>query len=226
MAGDQQFGAAMRKLDAALQELAATAAAEPSAEAAPAQALPQPEAQLPGAPALAGAAEREQAGAPNAHEAVPPAAPAAPTTEALTRLFVGTALLGLDGLGARSATWEAAAGIARRPEPPAPAEGAIGSGRFRYALIGWLFESEARLRPQGNPISWLRAVVLYMFSTVFAVLIELLPLPRPGVRRNKRIAAEPTDEDTRRWINRGLAEEAHSRRFTQAALGDLTEGWH
>jgi hypothetical protein len=150
-------------------------------------------------------------------------APPAPTSEALARLLVGAALLGLDGLSARSAQWEATAGIVRRPEPP-PDEGAIGSGSFRHALIGWIFESEVRLRPQGNPIAWLRAVVLYMFSTIFAVLIELLPFPRPGFRRNKGVLTDPTDADTQRWMRLGLAEETRSRTFAQAALDDLTHG--
>jgi hypothetical protein len=157
-------------------------------------------------------------GADLATEATPPA----PTSEALVRLIVGAALLGLDGMAARSAAWEATAGIQRRRLATAPAEGTIGSGSFRHALIGWIFESEARLRPQGNPISWLRAVVLYLFSTIFAVLIELLPLPRPSFRRQK--VADPSEADTKRWIKIGLAEEGRSRIFAQAALEDAADG--
>lgn len=147
--------------------------------------------------------------------------PATPTSAALTRLVVGAALLGLDHLTQRASDWEATAGITRQAVPP-PAEGAIGSGSFRHALIGWIFESEVRLRPQGNPISWLRAVVLYLFSTIFAVLIELVPLPRPGFRRQK--VADPSEADTQRWIRIGLAEEQRSRNFAAAALDDLVDG--
>jgi len=165
------------------------------------------------------------AASPGTAAVPPPPAPAGapadhatpPTTEVLTRLVVGAALLGLDGLAARASRWEAAAGIMRRQAAPAAAVGEIGSGRFRHALIGWIFESEAQLRPRGNPISWLRAVVVYVFSTVFSVVIDLLPLPRLGFRRSKSPGTEPSDEESRRWIERGLAEEAHSRRFAQAA---------
>ncbi|NCC32677.1 MAG: hypothetical protein EOM24_11755 [Chloroflexia bacterium] len=144
----------------------------------------------------------------------------APLTEILTRLVVGTVLLGLDALAARSAAWENEAGIVRDAAPPEPAAGEPGSARFRQALIGWIFESEQRLRPQGNPVAWLRSVITYLFGTLFAVLIELLPLPRPGFRRTKPPLAEPTDEETRRWISRGRDEEVLSRRLAAVALED------
>ncbi len=146
--------------------------------------------------------------------------PPPPSTEALLRLVVGGALLGLEGLAARSEAWEAAAGISR-PGGATPAGGdEAGPGRFRYALIGWLFEAETHLRPRGNPIAWLRTVVAYLFGTVFWVVIEMLPLPRFGVRR-RRANADPTDEETQRWIARGLAEAEPSRRFARAALEDM-----
>lgn len=145
-----------------------------------------------------------------------------PATEALTRLVVGAALLGLDGLEARSEGWAAAARIERRQQAPAAAEGEIGSGRFRHALVGWVFETEERLRPRGNPISWLRAVVSYSFGTVFAVAFDLLPLPR--LRRGRGTLAEPTAEETRRWAARGQVEEERSRRFARAALEDMLDG--
>ncbi|PDW01436.1 hypothetical protein [Candidatus Chloroploca asiatica] len=143
-----------------------------------------------------------------------------PLTEMLTRLVVGTVLLGLDAFAARSATWENEAGIVRDASLPDPAAGEPGSARFRQALIGWIFESEQRLRPQGNPVAWLRSVITYLFGTLFAVLIELLPLPRPGFRRTKPPLAEPTDEETRRWISRGRDEEVQSRRLAAVALED------
>lgn len=149
-----------------------------------------------------------------------PGRPPAPTTQALVRLLVGAALLGLDGLTARSDNWEAAAGIERDAPAPAAA-GEIGSGRFRHALIGWLFEAEERLRPRGNPIRWLREVVAYLFGTVFSVIFELLPLPRLGFRRSRGSSAEPTDEDTLRWIERGALEEQRTRAFAQAAIEDI-----
>lgn len=146
-----------------------------------------------------------------------------PPSEALARLLVGAALLGLDGLATRSGAWEAVAGIERHQQAPPAAEGEIGSGRFRHATIGWILETEERLRPRGNPISWLRAVVTYIFGTVFSVVIDLLPLPRPGLRRRRGRPGEPTDEETRRWVRRGEAEEEPSRRFARAALEDIVD---
>ncbi|MBP1466783.1 hypothetical protein EYB53_013800 [Candidatus Chloroploca sp. M-50] len=143
-----------------------------------------------------------------------------PLTEMLTRLVVGIVLLGLDALAARSVAWENEAGLVRDASPPVPAAGEPGSARFRQALIGWIFESEQRLRPQGSPVAWLRSVITYLFGTLFAVLIELLPLPRPGFRRTKQPLAEPTDEETRRWISRGRDEEVQSRRLAAVALED------
>ncbi len=146
--------------------------------------------------------------------------PPPPSTKALLRLVVGGALLGLEGLAARSGAWEAAAGISRPGGATPAGDDEAGPGRFRYALIGWLFEAETHLRPRGNPIAWLRTVVAYLFGTVFSVVIEMLPLPRFGARR-RRANADPTDEDTQRWIARGLAEAEPSRRFARAALEDM-----
>ncbi|MCX7791717.1 MAG: hypothetical protein N2378_13835 [Chloroflexaceae bacterium] len=169
------------------------------------------------APIAGGPVASGERGAPAEAVAVPPP----PPTEALLRLAVGAALLGLDGLAARSGAWEAAAGISRSAETTPDRNAETGAGRFRHALIGWLFEAEAHLRPRGNPIAWLRTVVAYLFGTVFSVVIEMLPLPRFGARRGRRANADPTDEDTRRWIDRGLAEEGPSRRFARAALEDM-----
>jgi hypothetical protein len=206
MPNDPQLDAALRDLDATLRRLEESTAPEPPAEPVAAT-LPQRD-------SLAGGAAPPDVAAP---------APGS-TSATLTRLCVGAALLGLDKLAARSGAWEAAAGIAPQAPAPAPAEGAIGSGSFRHALIGWIFESEARLRPQGNPISWLRNVVRYLFGTIFTVLLDLLPVPRPGARRPSRAAAEPTDADTQRWMALGRAEAEPSRRFAQAALEDTIDG--
>lgn len=179
------------------------------------QATPRVPATSPGQPAPPRTPEGQQPASASG--------PLAPTSEALVRLVVGAALLGLDGLAARSDAWEAQAGITRREHAPAASEGEIGSGRFRHALIGWVFETEQQLRPRGNPISWLRAVVSYVFGTVFSVVVDLLPLPRFGARRGRSAQAEPTDEDTRRWVARGRAEEQRSRRFAQAAIEDIVD---
>ncbi|MFV9503237.1 MAG: hypothetical protein AB4911_01590 [Oscillochloridaceae bacterium umkhey_bin13] len=141
-------------------------------------------------------------------------------SEALVRLVVGAALLGLDGLQARAGSWEAQAGLAARPV--IPREVADQGGAFRHALVGWLFEAERELRPRGSPIRWLRAVVRYLFGTIFSVILELLPLPRPGGRRGHP-PAEPSDEDTRRWVTLGLAEAEPSRRYAKVALEEIVD---
>lgn len=205
------------------QPAAAVGAVAPAPPAtAPTIRLDDAEAPGAGAPVVpeergAPVAAPEERGAPAEPVTVPPP----PPTEALLRLAVGAALLGLDGLAARSGAWEAAAGISRSAGTGSSDAAESGAERFRYALIGWLFEAEANLRPRGNPIAWLRAVVAYLFGTVFSVVIEMLPLPRFGARRGRRANADPTDEDTRRWITRGLAEEGPSRRFARAALEDI-----
>lgn len=155
------------------------------------------------------------------HSDDPPEAshPAPAPSEALVRLVVGTALLGLDGLQARSGAWEAQAGIRRAAATTGASEP---DGTFRHALVGWLFEAERELRPRGSPIRWLRAVVRYLFGTIFSVILELLPLPRPGNRRGQS-SAEPSDEDTRRWTALGLTEAEPSRRYAQVALEDMVD---
>lgn len=184
------------------------------------------------APVAPQAAPRPPSTAPATRPAPPPAADqgdgeppqtAVPTSEALARLLVGAALLGLDGLATRADDWEAAAGMGRRRQLPAALAGEIGSGRFRHALIGWIFETEEQLRPRGNPVSWLRNLITHTFGAAFAVLVDLLPLPRLGPRRGRRQLAEPTDEETMRWVARGQTEEARSRRFARAALEDIVD---
>jgi hypothetical protein len=204
MAKNPNFDEARRKLDAALAALREQDAGRPDSAAER-----PPDGPAEDASSAAAAAE---------DDATVRARPPVPATEALVRLLVGAALLALEGLAARSRRWEAAAGIARGPAAPAAAEDASGAGRFRHALIGWIFEAEEQLRPRGNPIRWLRDVVAYGFATVFPVLLDLLPLPRLGGRGGA--GAEPTDEDTRRWARRGLAEAEPSTRFAQAALAD------
>lgn len=220
MASRTKFDEARRKLDealAALQEPPAddsTSAEEAGAEAA-----------APQAPNLTPPAPDGAAGPPNVsagdgatarpHRPVPP-------TETLARLLVGAALLGLDGLATRSPVWEAAAGI-ERPAAGAVATDERDSGHFRHALIGWVFETEERLRPQGNPIQWLRTVATSAFAAGTSVVIDLLPLPRLRRNRSGQPQAEPSDEETRRWVRRGLAEAEPSRRFAQAALEDLVD---
>ncbi|NTU77790.1 MAG: hypothetical protein HGA45_00060 [Chloroflexales bacterium] len=209
MPGNEPFDDARRKLDQALRSLETA----DDVQAPPLNAPPADEGRQGAQTASPGDAPSTPGDAP--------ARPPAPTTEALTRLVVGAALLGLDGLAARSDDWEAAAGIARAPAAQVTIEGQIGSGRFRHALIGWIFEAEEQLRPRGSPIAWMRSVVAYLFGTVFSVVLELLPLPRLGRRRGLGARAEPTDEDTRRWIRRGTLEEPRARAFAQAALEDI-----
>jgi hypothetical protein len=225
MSQEPQFRTAMQQLDALLANLDQPAPPDPPPDSVvppsrrvaratrtgrrrPAPKLPP---RPPGAPP------------PRPRTPSPPTHPPTPTSAALTRLLVGAALLGLDGLAARTGSWEAQAGIAPHPQTSPPPAGSIGSGRFRHALIGWIFETEARLRPQGNPISWLRSVVVYLFGTIFTVILELLPIPRPGRWLAALNANEPTDADTQRWIKRGQAEELPSRRFAQAASADLVD---
>jgi hypothetical protein len=238
MAKDTKLDAALRRLDEALRQLDGPAeqqAAPPEPDTArprrrvvaggrvgPRRRGPTPlfpAAAPPGALAL-----RQDAPEPPRPEAAPLAHPAPappPLSEALARLIVGAALLGLDGLAARAPTWEHAAGLQRAPGTPNVAEaGAIDSPGFRHALIGWIFASEERLRPRGHPVRWLRTVVSFVFGAIFAVLIELLPLP--GLRRSRHpVAPEPSAEDTRRWVSRGMAEEVRSRRFAAAALEEI-----
>jgi hypothetical protein len=153
--------------------------------------------------------------------------PAAPPqlTEALTRLAIGAALLGLDALGERARAWEQAAGLA--PGVPA-ADGSgleipvrvAGEEQFRLGLIGWIFETEAELRPQGNPLQWSRRVVGHLFNSVFSVAFE--SLPRLGAPR--RPAGEGGEQETARWVARGQLEEQRSRAFAAVAVDEIVNG--
>lgn len=142
------------------------------------------------------------------------------TTEALTRLAVGVAVLVLDELAARAGSWERAAGLSRGVPRD---DGALdipvrvpADPRFRHGLIGWIFETEAELRPQGNPLQWLRGVAGHLSGSVFAVVLDTLPRLAPRPQR-----PEPGDQETARWAARGQLEEARSRAFAQAAIDDI-----
>lgn len=218
MAHNPNFEQARRRLDASMRSL----------ESEPAAAIPEPT--QPDKPQrLNGRRRRAPLKLQPVHLAAapepPPDAyvPAPPMSAALTRLLVGALLLGLEYLEQRAGRWSSRAGI-RPARPAAPARpNAIGGGRFRDALIGWIFETEEQLRPQGNPISWLRRVVRYLFGTVFAVVLEMLPLPRLSLRRNSASLTEPADEDTQRLIQRGQAEGPRSRLFARTAINDTTD---
>jgi hypothetical protein len=247
-----RFDDAKRRLDAALEEMAAE---PPMAPAAPSTAeaemtshdvspLPPDPAPAPGAegqpdqphpttaarPANFGAPRRllnrqpaaGAAGLRPAQQTAGPGPAPAQTSEALVRLLIGVAVLGLDALSARAGVWEERAGSGDgtgepRPNGAAPAGEGRAEARFRHGLIGWIFETEEELRPRGNPLQWLRSVVAHLFSTVFSVVFD--SLPRLGRRRAR--GADPSDQDTARWVERGLAEERRSRAFAAAALEDI-----
>lgn len=143
-------------------------------------------------------------------------------TEALTRLVIGAALLGMEAFAERTRAWEQAAAIG--PGVPA-ADGSgveipvrlAGEDQFRLGLIGWLFETEAELRPQGNPLQWSRRVVGHLFNSVFSVAFE--SLPRLGASR--RPTGEASEQETARWVARGRLEERRSRAFAAVALDEI-----
>lgn len=135
---------------------------------------------------------------------------------ALTRLAVGAALLGLDGLARRAALWEGASGLdgpeqpASLPPPP--------DDRIRHALVGWIFATQERLQPTGDPAVWLRAASGHVVGTLSTVVREAIPNVSLGLgeRRVDRAEAEVA-----RWIARGQAEDERSQAFARVALDDL-----
>jgi hypothetical protein len=127
----------------------------------------------------------------------------------LTTLLVGSALLGAQGLAQRVAYWQHAAGIAL------PQASIATSETLRFALIGWLFETQEQLRPQGNPLGWFLATVDQVVDLAFSRVRDSLP------RISTRSARPVRDEDAQRWIARGKAEEERSVALAQVALPDL-----
>jgi hypothetical protein len=230
MADSINFDEARRRLDEALQRIEDGDEDEgtpPSPAASPTVRLPDGDAHP--APRTAERPPTRTRTAPRADERRrrPPAPPPAAsqgrqTTEALTRLVVGAAVLGLDALAERAAGWEQQAGIERGE----PAAGGVAidvpirtpdGARFRHGLIGWVFETEEELRPSGNPLQWLRRVTGHLGGSVFSVVFD--SLPRIGPRRRR--PAPASDQETERWVERGLREEQRSRAFAAAALDDI-----
>ena len=200
MAKQPNFDAAKRQLDAALNRL----------DTADTQPDPLPAWDEPQRPAWV---------------AVPEAPAPAPlpvqASEALTRLLIGAVVLGLDGLGAQAGRWERAAGLERGIPTPNQAGldipvRAPGDPRFRHGLIGWVFETEEELRPQGNPLQWLRGVAGHFSGSVFSAVLDGLPRFVPNMQR-----AESGEQDTARWVARGQLEEQRSRAFASAAIDDM-----
>lgn len=195
MAKQPNFDDARRQLDAALGRLAAESADDHAAEP-PAAAPPEP---------------------PPAVEAPLPVQ----TTEALTRLAVGAAVLLLDELATRAGAWERAAGITRGVpgddgSVAIPVRAPAGE-RFRHGLIGWIFATEEELRPQGNPLQWLRGVAGHLSGSLFAVVLDNLPRLGPLAPPTR---PEPSEQEIARWAARGQLEEERSRAFARAALDD------
>ncbi|GAB4447098.1 MAG: hypothetical protein OHK0015_50920 [Chloroflexi bacterium OHK40] len=156
------------------------------------------------------------------HSVSPAPEPGAPPiTEVLTRLAVGVLILGLDAFAAQAGGWEQVAGITRAAPAAPSGPRAPGALRFRHGMIGWAFETEAQLRPGGNPRQWLRVVVGHLAGTVFSVVLDALPWP--GQRRARSDAPASTDQTTTRWVARGRAEEERSRAFASAALADILD---
>jgi len=203
MAKQPNFDAAKRQLDAALGRLAAPGDPSPYADQPPVWDEPQ---------------RPEWVAVPDAPS---PAPLPVQTSEALTRLLIGAVVLGLDGLGAHAGRWERAAGMERGIPTPDQAGldipvRAPGDPRFRHGLIGWVFETEAELRPQGNPLQWLRGVAGHFSGSVFSAVLDGLPHLVPRMQR-----AESGEQETARWVARGQLEEQRSRAFASAALDDM-----
>jgi hypothetical protein len=141
---------------------------------------------------------------------------------ALTRLGVGATLLGLDGLAWRAALWEAASGLNSQRQPGGPAQPAsqrpAPDDRIRHALVGWIFETQERLQPTGDPAVWLRAVSGHVVGTLSTVVREALPNVSLGLGERR---ADRAEAEVARWIARGQAEDERSQAFAMVALDDL-----
>ncbi|HEX9370725.1 MAG TPA: hypothetical protein VF897_06945 [Roseiflexaceae bacterium] len=141
---------------------------------------------------------------------------------ALTRLVIGAAVIGLDGLAQRAAEWERRAGLQGDDPPAAGGDPPANAGDIRHAMIGWIFETQEHLRPSGDPGDWLKTISSHMVGTVTTVIRESLPtFSLFGRSHDKK--PEPIDPDTARWIARGQAEEQRSRAVAQVALEDLID---
>jgi hypothetical protein len=153
-----------------------------------------------------------------------PSAPLPDPLRTLTRLVVGTALLGLDELARRAPEWEreAASQMTAGPEQalqsppiqvsPSPSDATAA----RQALIGWVFATQEQLRLDPNPGRWLQRASGHAAETATVFVRESLGglLGNPG----RRPAMDP---DLARWIAIGQAEEQHSRMLAQIALRDI-----
>jgi hypothetical protein len=143
-----------------------------------------------------------------------PAAAATPAASVdlgttLTSLLVGSAVLSVQSLAERAQHWQREAGISL------PAASTADSDTLRYALIGWLFETQEQLRPQGNPLGWFFATADQVGDLIFSRVRDSLP------RLGTRPARSVRDEDAQRWIARGKAEEQRSVALAKIALPDL-----
>lgn len=162
---------------------------------------------------------RAAPGPPQAQLARPlAAAPARDPLQTLTRLAIGVALLGIDELERRAPGWErqAAGDGALAPEPPQmEARPATPGDLLRYALAGWVFASQDRLRAAQDVGGWLREASGQLMDTVGAITSETLSAGRGP-------DGEVRSEDIAGWIERGRAEEQRSRAVARVALAELT----
>lgn len=146
----------------------------------------------------------------------------------LTRFIVGAALLGMDELARRAPEWERQAAQGAAPEedealarvaaqirasaPPGAED------EMRLALIGWIFETQARLRSAPDAGHWIQSAASTAFDTATALAGQTLGAMFRGRRS---AAARPADADVARWISLGRAEERRSRALAQIALSEI-----
>ena len=154
----------------------------------------------------------------------------------LTRLAVGGAVLGVDGLLRQLEIWEervaappppdpdqALGGESSSEGPPQPhaieSEGPLALAR--YAAIGWLFEAQGTL--SRAPRTLLRAEKLAGKLAGPALrpmqLVSRSFLLAP-VRRRYAALVQRGEEQVERWVALGREEEHHSRSLADAAIDD------
>lgn len=158
----------------------------------------------------------------------------------LTRLLVGGALIGLDELRARLEAWEVEAREASaeqyaRAVANSPARESASSDSFtdnghaddsseadwvRHALLGVLFESQSRWARRRQAFRGRAGRRAESLITPLRNRLESTSMLRPAQSRFDMLA-ERGEMITRRWVARGQAEEAHSRRLVRTAANEI-----
>ncbi len=136
--------------------------------------------------------------------------------EAVTRLLVGGVLEGSSEFVSRLKNWEEETAVSRNTTTPPP----NASTKLRYALIGALFNAEARFKQKQLPLLKRAGKLgLGMVTTAVAPFTKLGATT--GVNAQLDEWAQRGESIVSQWVVRGQVEEQHGRVLARHATNEV-----